>query len=159
MDYLDILILIPLVYGAWKGFSHGFIIEIAMLVGLVLGVYAAIRFSGYMEAFLNEFVNLSSAHLSYVALGVTFLLVLITVYLLGKLLTGMAETLAMGVMNKLLGTLFGILKYFVILCVLLLIWDALDDKFRFISEETKDNSLFFKPFLNFAQRIYHFVRY
>lgn len=45
MDWLDILILILLGASAWKGFRRGFIIELASLVGLVLGIWAGIHLS------------------------------------------------------------------------------------------------------------------
>ena len=65
----------------------------------------------------------------------------------------------LGLVNKLLGTLLGIAKYFIMVCVLLMIVDALNDKFHFISEETRENSLLFDPFLNFAQQMYNTIRF
>ena len=159
MNYIDVIFLIFLGYGAFKGFSHGLIIEVATLVGLVLGVFIAIKFSGYTESILRDFMDISSKYLAYIALSVTFLVVAIGVYLLGKLLTGMVDVLSLGLVNKLLGTVLGIGKYFVILCVLLLIIDATDDKFHFIGQETKDKSLLFNPFLNFARGIYNMIRF
>lgn len=47
MNYIDIILLLPLLYGAYRGFSRGLIIEVATLLGLLLGVYIAIKFSGY----------------------------------------------------------------------------------------------------------------
>ena len=55
--------------------------------------------------------------------------------------------------------MLGIVKYFIIVCVLLLIVDALNEKFQFISEETRQKSLLFGPFLNFATQIYNAIRY
>ena len=45
MNYLDFIIAIPLVWGAYKGFQRGFIFEIAMIIGLVLGLYLAFKMS------------------------------------------------------------------------------------------------------------------
>ena len=39
MNYIDIVILLFLLYGAFRGFSKGLIIEVATLAGLILGVY------------------------------------------------------------------------------------------------------------------------
>lgn len=159
MNYVDILILLFLLWGAFRGFSKGFIIEVATLVGLTLGVFFAIKYSSYAENFLRDFLNISSKYLSYIALTVTFLLVVIVVYLFGKMLTKVVDMIALGLMNKLFGTVLGGIKYFIIVCVLLMIVDALDDKFHFISEETKNKSFLFYPFLNFAQKMYNWVRF
>ena len=156
MNYIDIVILLFLLYGAFRGFSKGLIIEVATLAGLILGVFIAIRFT---EGILKDFLNITSRYLSYIALAVTFLLVVIVVYLLGKMLTRLVNIISLGLVNKLLGTLLGIAKYFIMVCVLLMIVDALNDKFHFISEETRENSLLFDPFLNFAQQMYNTIRF
>ena len=41
MNYIDIVILLFLLYGAFRGFSKGLIIEVATLAGLILGVFIA----------------------------------------------------------------------------------------------------------------------
>ena len=159
MNYLDILLLLPLLYGAYKGFSRGFVIEVATLLGLILGVYVAIKFSDYTENILRDFLDISSKYLSYIALSVTFLLVVVSIYLLWKMLTKLVDIVSLGLVNKLLGTVLGIAKSFVILCIILLIADALDDKFQFMNKEVKENSLFYNPFLNFAQQMYNMIRF
>lgn len=159
MNYLDILLLLPLLYGAYKGFSRGFVIEVATLLGLILGVYVAIKFSDYTENILRDFLDISSKYLSYIALSVTFLLVVVAIYLLGKMLTKLVDIVSLGLVNKLLGTVLGIAKSFVIQCIILLIADALDDKFQFMNKEVKENSLFYNPFLNFAQQMYNMIRF
>ncbi len=159
MSYIDIIILLFLLYGAYRGFSRGLIVEVATLAGLVLGVYMAVRYSSYTENFLRDFLNFSSRYISYVALAVTFILVVILVYIVGKLLTKLVDIISLGLVNKLLGTALGVAKYFLIVCVLLLVTDALNEKYQFISEETRQKSLLFYPFLNFAQEMYNAIRF
>ena len=114
MNYIDIVILLFLLYGAFRGFSKGLIIEVATLAGLILGVFIAIRYSPFTEGILKDFLNITSRYLSYIALAVTFLLVVIAVYLLGKMLTRLVDIISLGLVNKLLGTLLGIAKYFTV---------------------------------------------
>jgi len=38
MNYFDIMIAIPLIWGIYKGFKKGFIIEIASFIALGLGI-------------------------------------------------------------------------------------------------------------------------
>ena len=159
MSYIDIIILLFLLYGAYRGFSRGLIVEVATLAGLVLGVYMAVRYSSYTENFLRDFLNFSSWYISYVALAVTFILVVILVYIVGKLLTKLVDIISLGLVNKLLGTALGVAKYFLIVCVLLLVTDALNEKFQIISEENRQKSLLFYPFLNYAQEMYNAIRF
>lgn len=159
MNYIDIIILLFLLFGAFRGFSKGLVIEVATLAGLILGVYISIRYSAYTEGILRDFMNITSEYISYIALAVTFIVVVVGVYILGKLLTKLVDIISLGLVNKLLGTLFGVAKYFIIVCVLLMIVDALNEKFQFISEETIQKSLLFQPFLNFAEKIYNSIRF
>ena len=159
MNYIDIIILLFLLFGAYRGFSKGLIIEIATLVGLVLGVWLAISYSSYTEGILRDFLNISSRYISYIALAITFIVVAVAVYIIGKLLTKLIDIISLGLVNKLLGTILGVAKYLVIVCVLLLIADALNEKFQFLSEETRQKSLLFYPFLNFAQKMYNSIRF
>ena len=101
MNYIDIVILLFLLYGAFRGFSKGLIIEVATLAGLILGVFIAIRYSPFTEGILKDFLNITSRYLSYIALAVTFLLVVIAVYLLGKMLTRLVDIISLGLVNKL----------------------------------------------------------
>ena len=54
MNYIDIVILLFLLYGAFRGFSKGLIIEVATLAGLILGVFIAIRYSPFTEGILKD---------------------------------------------------------------------------------------------------------
>ena len=49
MNYFDIIFVIPLLWGAYKGFSKGFVLEIASFVALGLGVWGGLKFS-YLSA-------------------------------------------------------------------------------------------------------------
>ncbi len=159
MSFIDIIIILFLLWGAIQGFSKGLIIEVATLAGMVFGVYLAIRYSPYIEEILRDFLNVTSRYIAYIALAVTFVVVVAGVYAMGKILTKLVNILALGWVNKLIGSVFGILKYVVIVCVLLLILDAVNGKFEFLSEETLQKSKLFSPFLNFAQNIYNSLRF
>ena len=159
MSFIDIIIILFLLWGAIEGFLKGLIIEVATLASLILGVYLAIRYSPYTEEILRDFLNVTSRYIAYIALAVTFVVVVSGVYVIGKLLTKLVDILTLGWVNKFIGSVFGIVKYMVIVCVLLLILDAVYSKFEFLSEETLQKSKLFFPFLNFAQNIYNSIRF
>ena len=59
-NYLDILIAIPLLWGAYKGYTKGLIIEAASLAALVIGVYGAYRFSDLTSGFLQDKLDMQT---------------------------------------------------------------------------------------------------
>lgn len=114
MNWLDWLIIALLCLGAFKGFSRGFIVEVAALVALVLGIWAGIHFSDRVV----EMIGLAPKNAA-VAFVITFVVILVAVHLLAKLLTTMIDIAQLGLPNKLAGVLFGALRKLFTLSVVL----------------------------------------
>lgn len=157
MNYVDIIILLPLLYGAYKGFTSGFIMEVATLFALILGVLLGLRYSGITEAFLLDFIEIPTSYSYYVAFAVTFLLIVLIIHLLGKLITRLVDWISLGLFNKLFGILFGAIKSAVVVCVILFLIDAVDRKYELIAYKTKTESMLYYPFVNFANGVYQSV--
>ncbi|MBK8340377.1 MAG: CvpA family protein [Flavobacteriales bacterium] len=105
MNWLDWAILIMLGLAAVQGFSRGFIVELASLVALVAGIWAATHFSSSVAAAIG--LDPAKEILAFV---VTFLLVLIGVHLLARFLTTLLDAAELGLPNKLSGIFFGVLR-------------------------------------------------
>ena len=54
MNWLDIVLAIPLLWFMYKGFRNGLIIELASLAALILGIYVALHFSFYVKDYLVD---------------------------------------------------------------------------------------------------------
>ena len=54
MNTIDIILAIALGLGFIKGFYKGFIIEVASLGALFLGLFGAVEFSGFIADLLDE---------------------------------------------------------------------------------------------------------
>jgi membrane protein required for colicin V production len=118
MNYFDIIVGILLLLAAIKGFKDGFIIELASLAALALGIIAAIRFSELTAEFLSGYIH--SQYLGIIAFCVTFVGVVIVVHLIAKLVDKLVKAVALGWINRVMGMAFGVLKAGLILSVLLL---------------------------------------
>ena len=145
MNVLDIIITIPLLFGAYKGFTRGLIIEIASIIGLIAGIYCGVYFSEYAAGLIRQHFNLEGTMLQFASFTVTFLAVVIGVHLLGKILEKVAGLVALKLINKLFGAGFGLLKWAVIVSVLVVVVEAVDSKFGFIPKENKAKSILYEP--------------
>lgn len=105
MNWLDILLLIILGVAGWKGFRRGFIIELASLVGMVLGIWAGIHLSERVVDVLS--LEVKSAALAFL---ITFALVLALVVLIGHGLTKLIDLASLSIPNKIAGIAFGVLR-------------------------------------------------
>lgn len=145
MNYLDILLIIPLIIGAWRGFKKGFVIEIFTLLALLVGIYAGIHFSDYMAAILTEHVSIDTAYLPAISFTVTFLLVGAMVYFAGKMIEKALRLVALGTLNKFAGLFFGTVKMLFILSSAIVILESYDEKNAFIPSDLKTESLLYSP--------------
>ena len=144
MNYLDILLVLPLIYGAWRGFKKGFIIEIFTLLALLVGIYAGIHFSDFMSNLLKN-NGVTTKYLPVIAFTITFLGVGAMVYFAGRALEKVIKAVALSPLNKFAGLLFGLLKILYICSALLVILESIDEKSDFIPTEQKEGSLLYIP--------------
>ncbi|MCR9181486.1 MAG: CvpA family protein [Flavobacteriaceae bacterium] len=153
MNSLDVFLAIFLAIGLFQGFRKGFFIELASLLGLVLGVVGAIYFSHFVAGFLASFTDWSEQTLNMAAFAITFIGIVILISSIAKLLTKTLDLVALGLVNKLLGGLFGVLKTAFFLSVLILFINAIENELSFMDEEKKDASLLYKPVASLAPMV------
>lgn len=145
MNYLDLIIGIPIVLAAISGFRNGLIKEVASLVALALGLYFAIYFSDVVAKWLVEYIDIGENWLFIVAFIITFVGVVILVSFIGKLLSKVAAAAALGFINRFFGLIFGVLKGVVIMSALMLLFNMIDDKQKILRSDVKQNSMLWQP--------------
>lgn len=150
MNYLDIILCIPLIWGLYKGFSKGFILEIFSIIAFVGGIYIAVRFSDLVAEKLKTSFENHSQFLPIVSFAIVFLGVIIAVYFIGKMIQKMAEAVALGLPNKLAGATFGALKFALLFSVLIFLIESSEKYFVMIPQETKTKSLLYSHVKNIA---------
>src|ERR1051326_3049281 len=121
MNWIDIIILIPLLWGLYKGFTKGFIIEVATLVAFGLAVWSGIKFSDFLSEWMKNYFHWTTKYLPIISFAVIFIGILILVFALAKLIQRFAKAVALGFVNKLAGGIFGMLKFGLILSVLIFV--------------------------------------
>jgi len=150
MNYLDIVLIIPLLWGLYKGFTKGLIIEVASLIALGLGIWGSIHFSDLTAAWLTKQFAWETEYLPVVAFAITFVGIVMGVYACAKLLERVVNLVALKFVNKLGGAVFGALKLGLIASVLLLIVDGLDQRIDFIPDGDKSGSILYEPVMSIA---------
>lgn len=145
MAVLDIILGILLLLGLWKGFNNGLLIELASIVALIAGIYGAIHFSYIAGDYLTKQMNWEERYINLTAFVITFIVIVITVHFAGKLLTKVANIAMLGLLNKLAGAAFGVLKVAVILGAIFVFFNQVNKSLRFISEEAQNESILYNP--------------
>lgn len=153
MNVLDVLIGIPLAWAVIRGFSRGFVYELAALVGLLLGIYIAINFSGYASDFFASHFHWKGRAAWLVSLLITFALVVTGIKLLGIVMEKVAESLAMGPLNHIAGALAGALKSALILSILIYLINLVDFNQSLVSPKNRKESFLWQPVSDVAPYI------
>ena len=139
MSYLDIIILIPALWFGYKGFTHGLIRELVSLAALILGIYAAFAFTDLVEQWI---CNPAIPKEAYFA--ITFLGVLIAVFVIGKFAEKIIKLVIPDFINNLLGGLFGVAKVAVIFSVVIYFIHSVDSKDVILTKQTVEKSFLYK---------------
>lgn len=154
MNTFDIIIAALLLFGFIRGLFKGLFVEVASLVALIAGVYGAIHFSYFIGDFLANRVSWNEKYVTIVSFAITFAVIVLTIALIGKVLTKIADFASLGLLNKIVGGIFGALKIGLILSVVLLIFTKLNNTIPFISQEHQENSILYKPIKNLAPSLF-----
>lgn len=153
MKFIDIilggLLLFALVRGLWKGL----ITELASLVALFAGIFIAIKFSGYVGTLLAGKME-NPKYISIVAFAITFIAVVIGIIMLAKVFTKLADLSGLGLVNRILGGVFGCMKMVLLLSVSLNFFLKINAANTFAENKTLEESVFFYPILSVSNYIF-----
>ena len=139
MNFIDIMILIPLVWFGYKGFSSGLVRELASIIALIAGLYASFKFTDWVAVWIN---NDKIPHELYFA--ITFFMVLVLVFIAGRFVEKVVKLVIPEILNNLAGALFGAAKIFVIFSALFFFINSIDTKGVLLTPKSKQESILYK---------------
>jgi membrane protein required for colicin V production len=145
MSFLDIVLALLLAYGLYKGLKNGFFVELASLIALIAGIFGAIHFSYIAGNYLHEHMQWDERYINLAAFIITFIAIVLLVHAAGKFLTRVADFAMLGLLNKIAGGLFGVLKVAIILGALLVFFERVNSSVGLIKTETMENSVLYEP--------------
>lgn len=153
MNWLDIVIAIPLLIGLWDGFRQGLIVQIIGLAALAAGVYLAFAF-GPKAGLMLGLEGLTATAAGFFAV---FAAVVAALFLLGRLTRGLFKIAGLGIFDTLLGMVFSTLKAALIVGVLLMWLSDLDTDKTIIKESAAKSSRLYGPVLKISQTAFPYL--
>lgn len=143
LNYIDYIILVILLLFVIHGYRQGIIVSLATFVALILGIYAAVHFSNYLDSTLMEHLHPSRKWLPILSFSITFLLVVIAVMLVAKLTEKLVDVAGMGFFNHIGGAALGLVKGVILISILIFILSSFNSGGKLISEKDKKESYFY----------------
>lgn len=154
VNILDIILGLFLVYGLYRGLRNGLFVEIASLAAIIIGLYGAIKFSYLTGSYLSKNMDWDETYIKLAAFIITFLAIVILVNMAGKILTKIADFAMLGLLNKITGGVFGLLKTAVILGTLLYFFESASPSFDPLENNTVKESLLYTPVRDIGSLVY-----
>lgn len=150
MSFFDIIVGGLLCFSLYKGIRNGLFVEMASFFSLILGIYIAIKFSDILKNILFGWLHWNPYTIQIFAFILTFIIVVIGIYMLGKFLTNVADFAFLGWINSIGGGLFRVLKTILIISIFLTLFQKINYHNYLARKETLDKSIFFNPIQKIA---------
>lgn len=150
MNWIDIIIAIPIVLALIRGGRKGFVMEATSLAALFLGLYAGLNASGYAAERLHKEFKVNAEFLDITAFIVTFIAVVIIVHLIGKTVEKLVDMTALSGMDRVGGVVFAAARAVLTWGVVLILMRSTVGTDWMPKDQIRDSVLW--PFLDAAAR-------
>ena len=157
MNYLDIIMGSLVLFGAVKGFFKGFIIEAASIVALIVGILGALLFASTIGGLLSTYFDFDTIPPTGIIFALIFIVIIISINLLAKLLTNVIKMAALGLINRIFGSLFGGLKFAIVLSALLLLLNQFSFLFQYFDTRILEESILYDPIKNLGEILFEWL--
>jgi membrane protein required for colicin V production len=125
VSWFDIIVICFILFGAYRGYKEGFLMELFSLLAIVLGILGAFKLLGVALIFLSDRFDIDEKILPYVAFGVVFLIIVVAVSLIGRTLRLSIDKSFLGRVDEIAGCLLGAVKTLFMVSVALWIFSSL----------------------------------
>ena len=147
MSAADIIIIIVIAFFAIKGLICGLIKEAAGIAAILVGLFLAENFSGWLSDWILEKGWFDPKYLEIISFTIIFLGVILLVILMSKLLDKFADTISLNWLNKLAGFVFGGCKGALIVAGVCYLAERIIQNFSLTEQEFLANSTIYHKLL------------
>lgn len=119
MNTVDIVLAILLLIAIGLGLRKGFILQLASLVALVLGIFGAVKLTDSAVELFNSSTQAEIEHISLIMFCVVFILIVVLVHIGAHLLEKALKLVALNWANRIAGGIFSMMKWALIISVLI----------------------------------------
>jgi membrane protein required for colicin V production len=155
----DFLIGGVLIWGIYKGYMQGFIVQSIALFALLAGIFIAGKLAMNFYNLLIDKSAVPLRNLPVIAFAIMFAPLLYGTNWVALAVLKQVSSVPKNMYAKILGAFFGAVKYLVIASVFMLFTDRLDKSFSIITENEHRDSKLYKPVLKFAPSVISVLRF
>ena len=148
MNILDIVLLVCLIPAVIQGLRKGFIAQVVAIISI----------SSAVTEWLGQWISASGPALNIIAFILIFAIVVTLLFLLGKILEASIKIILLGWLNKLLGLVFSLFKYVLVIGLLIILFDSINGKFSLVSDEFLDSSFLYSGIRSISWSVFPYLK-
>ena len=118
MNLIDLIIIAIILFGIIRGYSKGLIIELSSFFGIFISFFIAGNVDNFLSNEISAFISVNSDLLNTFSFIIIFILSYLLIIYLAKGFTKLAKVVYLGLLNSVLGGVFGGLKLILILLII-----------------------------------------
>ena len=118
MNLIDLIIIAIIGFGIIRGYSKGLIIELSSFFGIFISFFIAGNVDNFLSNEITAFISVNSDLLNTISFIISFILSYLLFIYLAKGFTKLAKVVYLGLLNSVLGGVFGGLKLLLILLII-----------------------------------------
>lgn len=155
MNLLDLLIFLPILFFAYRGFANGIIKEVLSIVGIILAVFLTFNYMNAVGAYIRPLFDENAGYIPFVSGMLIFIGTLVIVHLIAFLAKKFLETINLNFVNRFAGMTFGFFKSGIVISAVLLFLAG----FNVPSPEARQDSIMYPYIIHLAPLAYDTVAY
>lgn len=153
MNWLDVIIIVPLLWALYNGYRKGIIPQVGYIAGIAVGVLLAYYLGSAVTSWMNVNTTAGKVVIYIVVAGVALFGVLVA----ARMVSEAFRSAGLGIFDRIGGAVLGLVKVWLVICVALLAFQWLDRKNNILGDPTLDGSLLYYPVLNSADYLFPYM--
>jgi membrane protein required for colicin V production len=123
---IDIILLLILVLGVYKGWTQGLIMAVFVFVSYFIALALAFQFSGMVQGYLWKGEAGQSKWYGFLAFAIVLIAGIILIRIVGKMIERLVEAAMLGILNRLLGIALFSFIYCSLYAVILVFFESIN---------------------------------
>ncbi|MDR2886232.1 MAG: CvpA family protein [Rikenellaceae bacterium] len=153
MNWIDIIIIIPMLWALYRGWRSGIFIQVGMIAGLIVGIVLACFIGTAVTSWLNVTNPVGKIVTNVALAGVA----LFCVVWIARTISEAFSSAGLGVVDQVGGAVFSLIKMVIIVSVVLCGFQWLNNKKTLLSEDTLEGSALYYPVMKVTSYAFPFM--
>lgn len=158
MEILDIIILICFIPAIVEGISKGFIRQVVDLASIILGAWAAFKFSNVLSEWLTPQISLSPNLVHVLSFAIIVIVVCLVLHLLGGIICKIFKMASLGWVNGLLGFVLSIFKAALIIGLVIMVFEGINAQWHLVAPEKFNDAVVYNAMKEFSLKVFPFLK-